>query len=206
MELGPSGFPFEKFIAEILRGKGYTTQTGVMVQGKCVKHEIDVIAEKDNEHFMIECKYHNHPGTICDVKVPLYIYSRFKDVEAAWLQVPGHHLKFHQGWVVTNTRFSVDAIQYGTCMGLYLLGWDYPVKGSLNEQIERSGLYPITCLTTLTKGEKQNLLTSNIVLCREICDHPDILKNAGVDDVRIKNVLDEGMELCRKVNRNDSNL
>jgi hypothetical protein len=206
MELGPSGFPFEKFIAEILRSQGYTTQTGVMVTGKCVKHEIDVIAEQDNEYFMIECKYHNHPGTICDVKVPLYIYSRFKDVEASWLQLPGHQLKLHQGWVVTNTRFSVDAIQYGTCMGLYLLGWDYPVKGGLNQQIERSGLYPVTCLTTLSKSEKQNLLAGNIVLCREICDRPDLLKDAGVSDARIKIVLDESMELCREVNRNDSKL
>src|SRR5438105_13552592 len=31
MELGPSGFPFEQFIAKILEAKGYETRVGVMV-------------------------------------------------------------------------------------------------------------------------------------------------------------------------------
>lgn len=119
MELGPSGYLFEKFIAELLKHQGYSVKVGEFVKGKCVNHEIDVIAEKDHHHFMIECKYHNQPGTICDVKIPLYIQARFKDVEAAWIQLPDHGAKFHQGWVVTNTRFTSDAIQYGTCAGLH---------------------------------------------------------------------------------------
>jgi hypothetical protein len=50
MELGPSGFPFEKYVAEIFRRKGYSVQTGKIVQGDCVKHEVDVIAEKENRY------------------------------------------------------------------------------------------------------------------------------------------------------------
>src|SRR5688572_31482810 len=49
-----------------------------------------------------------------------------------------------RSWVVTNTRFSTDAIQYGTCAGLNLLGWDFPKKKSLKEQIDTLGLYPVT--------------------------------------------------------------
>ena len=103
MELGPSGYPFEKYIGEILRYQGYNITIGEIVQGKCVNHEVDVIAQLDHQHFMIECKYHNRPGTFSDVKIPLYIQARFKDVEAQWLKLPGHGTKFHQGWVVTNT-------------------------------------------------------------------------------------------------------
>ena len=84
MELGPSGFPFEKYVAEIFRRKGYSVQTGKIVQGHCVKHEVDVIAEKENRYLMIECKFHNQTGIACDVKIPLYINSRFKDLEAKW--------------------------------------------------------------------------------------------------------------------------
>ncbi len=73
MELGPSGYPFEKYISEILRYQGYSTIVGEIVQGKCVQHEIDVIAKIDNKQIMIECKYHNQQGIFCDVKVPLYI-------------------------------------------------------------------------------------------------------------------------------------
>jgi len=196
MELGPSGFPFETFFGEILKYQGYATKIGEIVNGHCVKHEIDVIAEKGDQHFMIECKYHNLHGNVCDVKIPLYIQARFKDVEAAWTKLPGHGTKFHQGWVVTNTKFTGDAIQYGTCAGLNLIGWDYPNGNSLRNQIDTLGLYPITCLTTLTKIEKQSLLDKRIVLCKEICHNKNLLIDAGVNPSRINAVLEEAAKLC----------
>ena len=145
-ELGPSGYPFEIFIAEILKQKGYKVKIGQTLKGKCVKHEVDVVADKGDRHFIIECKYHHSAGIICDVKIPLYIKARFDDIEQKLNKQNESDSKFHQGWVVTNTRFSSDAIQYGTCAGLHLLGWDYPVNGSLKDQIDEAGLYPITCL------------------------------------------------------------
>lgn len=196
MELGPSGYPFEKYVAAILNHQGYRVKVGEFVKGKCVNHEVDIIAEKDNQHFMIECKYHNQRGTISDVKIPLYIQSRFIDVEATWVQIPGHGNKFHQGWVVTNTKFSTDAVQYGNCAGLKLLGWDYPNKESLREQINKSGLYPITCLTTLTKVEKQRLLDKKIVLCMELCKDHQLLMNIGISESRIEKILKEAHILC----------
>lgn len=199
MELGPSGYPFEKFIGEILKHQGYSVKVGEIVKGKCVNHEIDVIAEKDHHHFMIECKYHNRPGTISDVKISLYIQARFKDVEAAWILLPDHGTKFHQGWVVTNTRFTGDAIQYGTCAGLHLLGWDFPQKKSLKNQIDTLGLYPVTCLTTLTKIEKQQLLENDVVLCKEISDNENHLNTIGVKSSRIKSILEEVHQLCQKL-------
>jgi hypothetical protein len=71
LDLGPSGFPFERFIARILEHDGYAVEVGVVVQGQCVSHEVDVVADKGAQHFLVECKYHNSPGRICDVKVPL---------------------------------------------------------------------------------------------------------------------------------------
>jgi Restriction endonuclease/ATP cone domain len=203
MELGPSGFPFEKFFAAILSHQGYVVKVGEIVKGKCVNHEIDVIAEKENQHFMIECKYHNQLGTISNVKIPLYIQARFKDVEAAWVNIPGHGTKFHQGWVVTNTRFSDDAKQYGVCAGLKLIGWDYPFKENLKDMIDTMGLYPLTCLTTLTKREKVYLLEKNVVLCKEICHNPQLLKSAGITDERIKGILEEGTALCKNLTSHD---
>lgn len=80
-ELGPSGFPFEKFIEEILKYEGFQTQINSIVKGHCVNHEVDVIAEKNEQHFMVECKFHNTQGIICNVKIPLYIHSRFQDLK-----------------------------------------------------------------------------------------------------------------------------
>jgi hypothetical protein len=195
-ELGPSGYPFEKFVGEILKHEGYRAQVGQIVQGHCVQHEVDVVAQKDDRHFMVECKFHSDQGRKCDVKIPLYIHSRFLDVEKAWQQRPGHDHKFHQGWVVTNTRFTTDAIQYGTCAGLNLISWDYPKKGSLRERIDRSGLHPLTCLTTLTKKEKQLLLDRGIVLCKELCQQEQLLKEVGVLPTRAQKVMEEAGLLC----------
>ena len=196
MELGPSGFPFENFIAALLKEQGYAVQIGVTVQGKCVKHEVDVIAEKDNQHFMIECKYHNQPGNVTNVKIPLYIHSRFRDVEEQWKQIPGHGMKFHQGWVVTNTRLTTDAIQYGSCACLHLWSWDYPFGKGLKDIIDETGLYPLTCLTTLSVREKNELLNKRIVMCKEVCHNPQLLSQIGIEEERAKRIISEGHELC----------
>jgi hypothetical protein len=197
MELGPSGFPFEKFIAEILKWQGYETRTGVIAHGKCVSHEVDVIAEKGIEYIMVECKYHNRPGLYCDVKIPLYVHSRFRDLNTAWTSIPGRQDKMYTGWLVTNTRFSLDAIQYGVCAGLKLIGWDYPANGGLKDQIDRLGLYPITCLTSLNKTEKQFLLDKNIVLTNELYNNVQYLYNIGLSEPRVTIVQEELRKLCQ---------
>ncbi|SNZ01394.1 ATP cone domain-containing protein [Flagellimonas pacifica] len=196
MELGPSGFPFERFVGKILGQEGFRTEVGVMVQGSCVVHEVDVIAQKDNDHFMIECKFHGDQGRFCNVKIPLYIQSRFQDVEQQWRKQTGHRSKFHQGWVYTNTRFTTDAIEYGKCSGLGLVSWDYPKDNSLKDRIDRSGLHPLTSLTTLTKAEKTGLLKKDIVLCKELSDNPQLLQEAGISKIRQKKILTDSQELC----------
>lgn len=203
MEMGPSGFPFERYVSEILTHQGYKVQVGKVVKGKCVKHEVDVIAERAGQHFMIECKYHNSPGIFCDVKIPLYIHARFIDVEAQWKLEPGHGEKFHQGWVVTNTRFTSDAIAYGSCVGLNLVSLDYPQGGSLRDMIEQTGLYPLTCLTSLTHQEKKVLLERKIVLCKEVCHNPQYLSELNISEPRTKIILEEGNQLCHKLIRHD---
>ena len=52
--LGPSGFPFEQFIAEILRGHGWRTTTEVTLTGRCAAHEVDVLAEKNGKRVGVE--------------------------------------------------------------------------------------------------------------------------------------------------------
>lgn len=198
MELGPSGFPFEHFIAELLKYDGYKVVVGEIVRGNCVNHEIDVIAEKDNHHFMIECKFHNQQGHISDVKIPLYINSRFLDVEKQWKKQEGHAFKFHQGWVVTNTRFSDDATQYGKCANMRLVSWDYPDKNGLKDWIDGSGLHPVTSMTTLTNQEKQILLDKKIVLCMTLHSNFQILDKIGISSLRQKKILKECSALCNE--------
>lgn len=197
MELGPSGYPFEKYIGELLSKQGYMIETGVIVDGCCVTHEVDVVAKKDDRVVYIECKYRNRQSHKSDVKVPLYINSRFEDIYQLWAkQTPNHQSIEFVGGIFTNTRFSSDAIQYGKCVGLHLIGWDYPKKGNLKDRIEHSGLYPITCLTTLTRSEKKYLLERNIVLCKDLCRNPNILYSFSNRRRHHNNILKEAHHLC----------
>jgi len=202
MELGPAGFAFEKFVGEVLRNDGYKIQLNVMEQGVCVKHEVDVIAEKENVRSMIECKFHSLKGKSSDVKIPLYIQSRFKDVEATWKQMPQHEGKKMEGWVVTNTRFTTDAEQYGNCVGLTLLSWDSPKEDSLKQRIDRAGLHPLTSLTTLLKTEKVALLQQDVVLSSSLCTHPELLDKLGISKKRKAKILKEAHGLCAQTGNN----
>ena len=197
MELGPTGFPFEKLVGKLLAHEGFDTEVDVIVQGNCVQHEIDVIAQKDNNHYMIECKYHSDQGRVCNVKIPLYINSRFLDLEKNWERQKGHDTKLHKGGVYTNTRFTSDAVQYGKCVGLLLTSWDYPMDNGLKDRIDKSGLHPLTAITTLTKAEKTKLLDKGLVLCKELHENPKVLEQVGVPKSRHKKILEDSRELCR---------
>lgn len=196
MELGPSGFPFEKFVGEIFRSMGYEVKTNEIIQGECVSHEVDVIAEKDNELLMVECKYHNKQGYRTDVKIALYVQARYEDLRKKWLQMPELANKSHRHWLVTNTKCSDDAIRYAQCVGMKILAWNYPENNSLKELIERSGLNPITSLTTLSKKQKDRLLDEGIVTCKDLAQQHHILKSMGFSRQKIDKILIETLEVC----------
>ena len=195
-ELGPTGFPFERFISAILKYSGYKTEVGKVLQGKCVTHEIDVIAYKNKETTVIECKFHNEEGLNCNVKIPLYINSRYNDIKTHWNVNSINTSTLANGWVVTNTRFTEDALQYGKCVNLYLLSWDHPKNDGLKDRIDRLGLYPITVSTLLTNREKQFLLSRDVVLCRALIGDAFYLDHLGISDTRKIKILNEIKMLC----------
>ncbi|WP_340202484.1 ATP cone domain-containing protein [Ascidiimonas sp. W6] len=198
-ELGPTGFPFEKFIASLLKYSGYKTKVGELIPGVCVTHEVDILAHKNEHTVMIECKFHSDQGRKCNVKVPLYINSRYGDIKAHW-NLKNTHKRLEECWVATNTRFTKDAVQYGNCAGLYLLSWDKPKGDSIRERIDRLGLHPLTSSTLLTQREKQFLLDKGIVLCRELKEQAFLLDHLGISDKRKEKILLETTQLCEFTN------
>lgn len=197
MELGPTGFPFEKYIAEIFKAGGYQSITGKTVEGYCVRHEVDVMAENEKEQFMMECKFHSDRGTVCNVKHALYVRARFWDIEKKLQNRPIKSVKPFEGWLVTNTRMTSDAEQYGVCSGLRLMSWNFPKGKSLRERIDKTGLHPLTSITSLSRKEKEQLLKKGIVLCRSLCESPEILKNIGITELRAKKIIEEGKSICQ---------
>lgn len=195
--LGPEGFYFEKYIARLFEAEKYETKSNVILQGNCVMHEIDILIKKNNQIAMVECKFHAGREAASDIKVPLYVFSRFNDLRENNYTLFSNKEKISSCWIVTNTRFTADAIAFAECSGINLLSWDYPEKKNLRLKNNHDCLYPVTCLTTLTKAEKEKLLLIDIILVKELIDNRADLKEIGISPGRIKNVLREVADLCK---------
>jgi len=191
MELGPSGFAFEDFIAEIFKARGFHAETGKIVKGFCVEHEVDVVAWDEKQLIMVEAKFHNEAGTKSDLKVILYVKARFDDLRKMTFRY-GKERELDEAWLVTNTKFTSTAIEYGSCQGgVKMIGWNYPPMGNLHDMIVESKLHPITCLVSMNGREKKELLTQGIVLCKNISDNPKILESLRLSPIKAKKILDE---------------
>ena len=60
-------------------------------------------------------------------------------------------------WLVTNTKFTKNAIIYGRCdNGITMIGWGYPNEGNLQDLLEDLNLLPLTILTNLNKSRKKD--------------------------------------------------
>ncbi len=195
-ELGPNGFPFEKFIAEIFKSHGYEAVTDQIVEGHCVEHEVDVVAWKGSELAMVEAKFHNEQGIKSDIKVALYIKARWDDLKDGEYDYGGKRRKITSFQLFTNTKFSDHAIRYAECNGLSLVGWNYPKKGNLEDMINESGLHPLTSLMGMTHAEKKALLDAGLVLCKQVAELGNGLEGYGIAKDRIPAILQEVSRLC----------
>jgi Holliday junction resolvase-like predicted endonuclease len=176
MEFGPTGFPFEEYVAGIYQAKGYQTLNDQTVLGGCVPHEVDVVAWKENELLMAEVKYHNDHQNKTDLKVALYVKARYDDLRDTVFEYDGMKQRKIDNWyLITNTKFTDTAIRYAECKGLKLIGWEYPKKGNLLEMIEETKLHPVTCLINLSNTEKAELLAHDVVTCKSLYDNNSIM-------------------------------
>jgi len=196
LDLGPTGFPFEDYIGELFRAQGYTTSTRVIVQGRCVEHEVDVVMRKADKVIGAELKFHNMPGTKTDVKIALYVRARYWDIE--WgAQDRKEKAGIDEGWLITNTKFTTSAERYAECSGITLLGWDYPYAAGLGDIIRKTGVYPVTVLTTLSKTDKMRLITGGVSLCHDLAKKPEAIASLGLSNAKVESILAESAAVCK---------
>ncbi len=150
-KLGPTGFPFEKFVAELFSSYGWQTQTNQFLNGLCVSdYEIDFLATKGDLLYIGECKYRNLAGGRVHIDETLSNYARFLDIAGRIYEKREFPKKIKiKSLLVTNARFTSKSIQYANCVGIDLLGWKYPAKKGLETLIEEKKLYPLTALPSL---------------------------------------------------------
>jgi hypothetical protein len=189
-ELGPTGFPFEQYLAKIFESEGYKTQVDVQMRGECVSHEIDVLLEKDGKTEIVEAKFHNQTFGKTDLHVSLYVYSRFLDVQ--------EKNKIESVWIATNTKLSTDAITYAECKGIKILAWNYPSNKNLQDFVEKPRMYPVTIMTDLTTEEKRRLIDNGVLLTFDLLkiSPGELVEKYFIDKVRAETIKKDAELIC----------
>jgi len=191
MQLGPSGYFFERYMAAVLAEYGYLAKFNQFLLGKCVEHEVDAVAEKDGKKYMIECKYHNTPGNKSDVKVALYVYARFLDLK----EVQG----FDEAVLLTNTPCTSEAIKYSRCAGLKIISWRYPAGEGLEHYIENKKLYPVTVLTIMNNYLNRRFREESVILAKDLLKFTpqSLAKKFGMKETLARKLIGEAAALTQ---------
>lgn len=194
-DLGPTGYLFEKWVARLFEYVGYKTLTSLMLEGKAINHEVDVVAQKEGEMLLVECKFRNTVDAKVDVTNPMYFLSRFIDLKDKSFSFFDREAMFTQPWLVTNAYLTKDAVSFGTCYNIQLLSWDYPSGNSIKNRVDNMSLYPLTCLTTINKLEKERLLSAGHILVKDILEKPEMLESFIASPQRLERIYKEAYEL-----------
>ena len=202
MRLGPTGYPFETFIGELLKKYGYEVKLRQHVRGLCAKHEIDVVATKPSvdkeERSMIECKYRNRRGQYVELKEMLVTYARFLDLVEGWEKGKGG--RFDEVWLISNAKASKAAKKYAKCRGMKLICWNYPSNGSLRNLIEQKTLYPITVLSTVNEAAIRRFSDLGIMFLRDLLeqDMEEMKQATELSGNKIERIFREAKMILKK--------
>jgi len=188
-KLGPSGFPFEKYIAELFANRGFKTKINQFIPGHCCTYEIDFTAERDGLLYIGECKYRNLYGGRVHSKDALANYARFLDIKGGRKNV--------KSVLVTNTKFTSKAIKYSKCVGVDLLGWRFPKGSGLQYLVEKHKLYPITILHSLNKSLLEVFINKKIMMVKDLLekDIGELSKITRLSQKRLKPLIAEAKVL-----------
>ena len=191
LELGPTGHPFEDFVSHLYRAEGWQVETRKIIRGKCVSHEVDFYAAHPGQNTFLaaELKYHNDANYKTDLKVALYVKSRFDDIFSCDPKIRA--CPIDRGILITNTKFTSEAIAYAQCAGVELLGWGYPLHDTLFMRMSRAKVYPVTTLTRLSHAEKRLLIDNGVIAVDEIVNDRHLLDMLHLSPDQIGEVLAE---------------
>jgi len=168
---------FEKYVAQVLRFWGYTTTWNVLVAGRCIEHQVDVVAKKDDQHLLVECKHHRRYhrdsglGKILELSARLEDINQLNGQPTYSTEQPTIKLKFSQAWLITNTKFSRHAITYAKCRRILLTGWKYGQILTLEQMVQESRIYPLT-LFGISYQESGQLAELDIITADDIINQP----------------------------------
>lgn len=159
---------FEHFIQILLREQGYEVAPNQIVRGRCVEHEVDAIARKHGQTYIVEVKHHLSFHTRTGLDESRIAWAILEDVNEGF-EVGLNDLKIDKAMIVTNTKFSEQAKNYAECKGIHQIGWSSPPYRGLQTMIEEKKLYPITCLKDFI-ATRERLVSKGIILLQQLVE------------------------------------
>jgi len=166
---------FERFIQILLSEHGYEVTPNQIIRGKCVEHEVDAIASKNDVKYIVEVKHHYNHHTLTGLDVSRIARAVIEDVNEGY-ELGLNKLKIDKVMIVCNTKLSEHAKRYAECRGIDHIGWSSPPDRDLQTMIEKKKLYPITYLKGLKTATKEKLSSSGIILLRQLTKNPEELR------------------------------
>ena len=176
---------FEIFVAKLFEAMGYEVDINLIIQGKCIEHEIDVVAKKGNEIILVEAKHHVNHHTYSGLDVFLQLNSTLEDLKLGH-ESGKNNFKFTRAILICNTKVSDHARRYALCRGLEFIAWKFPPEKGLERLIEDYKLYPITFLKEIERDEAYKLADVGIVTVKQLLDDAEkISRKSGINKNRV---------------------
>jgi len=196
--LGPTGFPFEKYVGALFENQGWQVFLNQHLKGYCLTYEIDFLAQKEKELFIGECKFRH---ALAKQKIPSEIilenYAKFLDLKKGELfKTPTFFQKEISFILVTDAKFTYRSQKFARCYRLELLGWRYPQERGLEYLIESQNLYPITILPSLDDDLACQCFEEKIILVKDLLKKwPDFTRKAKIPPKKAAAIFEEAQTL-----------
>src|SRR3989304_1785474 len=183
---------FEVFVQALLARTGFEVSPNRLLIGKCVEHEVDAIARKDGVTYFVEAKHHSRYHTPTGLDESRIARAVLEDVIEGFV-LGKSDLKIDMAMIVTNTRYSDQAIQYGNCRNILQIGWSSPIDHGLQSMIEGKNLLPLSCLRGLSMDARLKLAIAGIVLFEQLIeeDTMELARKTGLPREFIRNIKEK---------------
>jgi transcriptional regulator NrdR family protein len=182
---------FEKYIQQLLREHGYHVTPNQIIQGKCVQHEVDAIATKNNKTCFVEVKHHIKYHTPTGLDIPRIARAVLEDITEGH-QLGQNNYKIDYAMIVCNTKLSDYAKQYADCRKISHIGWSSPKNQDLQTMIETKKLYPITILKGLNAYTRNQLISNGILTLKQLTQKTltELKHQTGFSKKKLEPILD----------------
>lgn len=155
---------FELYVKKLLESYGYKCKWDVIVKGKCVEHQVDIIAQRE-ELFLVECKHHVNPHRFCGLGNVLQLQARTEDINEGY-EIRKNKYNFNYSWIVTNTKFSEHAKKYARAKDMRLTGWGSR-EFKIQKLAQKNKVFPVTILHA-NRHVIKNLLRAGIITLQDL--------------------------------------